>query len=87
MQHLRCFGICVVFKSLVRTDHYSGLSAIANEILSLIARIKTFCWRRSLSVIMGVCALALITLPKTSVPDPAMAIEVLVALICRYSEF
>jgi len=36
---------------------------------------------------MGVCALALITLPKTSVPDPAMAIEVLVALICRYSEF
>lgn len=41
-------------------------------------------WRRTLGVLCGVAAVALITLPDTALPDPAKALFVLIALIAPF---
>jgi len=75
--------------SLLATDHLpAGIMAIIiatvpmiSLVVALIARIETFSWMRTIGVFLGVCALLLIAVPDTSLPDPSKAPWLLAALI------
>jgi drug/metabolite transporter (DMT)-like permease len=78
--------------SLFATDHLpAGIMAIIiatvpmmSLVVALIARIEMFSWMRTIGVILGVCALLLIALLDTSLPDPSKAPWLLVALIAPF---
>jgi len=75
--------------SLLATDQLpAGIMAIIiatvpmmSLVVALIARIETFSWLRTAGVVLGVCALLLIALPKASLPDPSKAPWLLVSMI------
>lgn len=76
------------FSLLAASKLPAGIMAIviatvpmASLCVALMARLETFSWARCFGVVLGVCALMLIALPHTSLPNPALAPWLLVALI------
>jgi drug/metabolite transporter (DMT)-like permease len=54
---------------------------LVSLLVALLARIELFSWQRCIGISLGVCALMLIALPETSLPDPTLAPWLLVALV------
>lgn len=54
---------------------------IVSLLVALLVRMEQFSWQRSLGVLLGVMALVLIAIPDASLPDPAKALWLLVALV------
>lgn len=52
--------------------------------ISLVLRLEGFDLKRFFGVVLGLIAVAIITLPETSLPDPAKVVFVLLALIAPF---